>query len=151
MSLQNIALNMLAKQTWSFKIFASTAQFAHKSKTFLKEWDKFYRKKLSKIFMKQNAWAVAWTGHSAWLGLRLSCTKLMRLGVPNRIVNDMDFKPANFDRRFWCDSDFNNEIVSTIVISIKIWSNFILKSINFDWFWSKDCLNVDYLIQNHRI
>ena len=35
-------------------------------------------------------------------------TKLMRFGVPNPIVDNSDFKPANFDRQFWSDKDFNN-------------------------------------------
>ena len=50
--------------------------------------------------------------------------KLMRLGVPNPIINDSDFKPANFDRQFRSDSDFSNEMVLTIVILIYFWSNF---------------------------
>ena len=40
--------------------------------------------------------------------------KLMGLGVPNRIIDNSDFKPADFDHRFQSNSDFNNEIVSTI-------------------------------------
>ena len=51
-------------------------------------------------------------------------TKLMRLGVPNRIVNNSDIKLADFDRQFWSDLDFNDEIVSMIAILIKIQSNF---------------------------
>ena len=45
-------------------------------------------------------------------------TKLMRLGVPNRIIKDTDFKPANFYRKFWSDSDFKGNFELTITISI---------------------------------
>ena len=42
--------------------------------------------------------------------------KLMQLGVTNLIVDNSDFKPADSDRRFWSDLDFNNEIELTITI-----------------------------------
>ena len=32
--------------------------------------------------------------------------KLMRLGVQNQIVDDSDFKAADFDHRFQSNSDF---------------------------------------------
>ena len=50
--------------------------------------------------------------------------KLMQLGIVNQIVDDSDFKLANFDHRIWSDSDFNDQIKSTIAISIKFISNF---------------------------
>ena len=46
--------------------------------------------------------------------------KLMGLGVTNRMVDDSDFKWANFDCRFRSDWDFNNDFDWTIAISIKI-------------------------------
>ena len=46
------------------------------------------------------------------------CGKLMRLGLTNRIVNNLDSKPANFDRRFWSDSKSNDESELAIAISI---------------------------------
>ena len=66
-------------------------------------------------------------------------TKLMRLGTPNRIVVFVDLnRESEFDCRIRSDSDFNEEIVSTIVISIK----FQLYSLNFDLFliifWLKE-------------
>ena len=51
-------------------------------------------------------------------------TKLMQLGLQNQIViveSILDFK---FDRRFWSDSDFNDDCELTITILIKIWTNF---------------------------
>ena len=45
-------------------------------------------------------------------------TKLMRLGLTNWIIDDSDFKPVNFDRRFQSDSKSNDEFESTIAISI---------------------------------
>ena len=55
--------------------------------------------------------------------------KLMRLGLKNHIAYDSDSKQSKFYHRFWSDSDFNDEIVSTIAISIY----FQLNSSNFDW------------------
>ena len=52
-------------------------------------------------------------------------SKLMQLGVTNRIVGNSDSKPANFDRWFWSDSKSNHGFESTIAISIV----FDLKSI----------------------
>ena len=48
----------------------------------------------------------------------------LRLGVPNQNDDDSDFKPADFDCPFRYDLDFNDEIVSTIAILIKLQSNF---------------------------
>ena len=45
-----------------------------------------------------------------------AATKLMQLVVPNWFIGNSDFKSADFDRQFWSDSDFNDEIVSTIAI-----------------------------------
>ena len=44
--------------------------------------------------------------------------KLMRFQVPNRIVDDSDFKPIYFDRRFRSNWINNDLIESTIAISI---------------------------------
>ena len=68
--------------------------------------------------------------------------KLMRLGVKNRIINNLDSKQANFDHQFRSDSDFNLKINSTIAVLIKFYCNFDhnrsiwLKSIDFNLFWS---------------
>ena len=62
-------------------------------------------------------------------------TKQMQLGVKNQIVDDSDFKPANFDRQFWSDSDFNNEIESMIAFR----SNFdqiLIKIEDFNLFFN---------------
>ena len=71
----------------------------------------------------------------------------MRLGVPNGIVDDSDFKPANFDRLFWSHSDFNDLIISTIAILIII-NPFpsVFDHLRFE----NDSLNVDYSIENGR-
>ena len=47
-----------------------------------------------------------------------SYTKLMRLEVTNLIVDDLDFKPVNFDSPFGSDSKSNDGFESTIAISI---------------------------------
>ena len=44
--------------------------------------------------------------------------KLMRLGVPNRIIDDSDSKPANLDCRFWSNSDFKGDFELTIMIPV---------------------------------
>ena len=59
--------------------------------------------------------------------------KLMQLSLQNRIVDNSDFKPFEFDHRFWSDSDTSNEIVSLIAILI----SFPLKLITFDVFLIK--------------
>ena len=45
-------------------------------------------------------------------------TKLMRLGVANRIVVVESNLKSKFDHQFWSDLKSNNEIESTIAISI---------------------------------
>ena len=40
--------------------------------------------------------------------------KLMRLGLQIQIVDNLDFKPPNFDHPFWSDSNSNKEIVSPV-------------------------------------
>ena len=47
-----------------------------------------------------------------------ACTKLMRSGLQNLIVDNSDFKPSEFDRQFWSDPDSNDEIMLLITISI---------------------------------
>ena len=79
-----------------------------------------------------------------WIWVSQDC-KLMRLWVTNRIVDDSDLKPANFDHWFRSDSDFNDKIEVMIAIWIKFWYNFdynrlisifLLKSMDFDLFQS---------------
>ena len=41
-----------------------------------------------------------------------------RCGPVNQIVDDLDFKPSELDRQFWSDTDSNDQIVLSIVISI---------------------------------
>ena len=45
-------------------------------------------------------------------------SKPMRLEVTNQIIEDLDSKQANFDRRFWSNSKSNDEFESTIMITI---------------------------------
>ena len=40
-------------------------------------------------------------------------TKLMRLGLTNRIVDDSDFKPVDFDRRFQSNFKSNDGFESS--------------------------------------
>ena len=46
----------------------------------------------------------------------ITWTKLMPLEVTNRIVDDFDSKPTDFDRRFWSISKSNDEFELTIAI-----------------------------------
>ena len=57
------------------------------------------------------------------------CCKLMRLGLKNRIVDDLDFKPVDFDRRFRSSISVWFEIQWRIQIDDR---NFNIKSIFFD-------------------
>ena len=45
-------------------------------------------------------------------------SKQMQLGVPNQIVDNSDFKLADWDRRFWSDLDFKGNFELMITISI---------------------------------
>ena len=66
----------------------------------------------------------------------MAATKLMRLGVTNRIANDSDFKPFNFDCLFRSDLDFNDEFELTIAISIDFQSNYNYNPSISIVFWS---------------
>ena len=46
--------------------------------------------------------------------------KLMRSGLQNQIVDDSDFKPSKFDRRFQSDLDSNDETVSSTALRAQI-------------------------------
>ena len=41
-----------------------------------------------------------------------------RCGPTNRIVNNSDFNPSEFDHQYWSDSDYYDEIILSIAISI---------------------------------
>ena len=85
-------------------------------------------------------------GFGSWTN-KIKDIKLMRLEVMNRIVCDLDFKPADFNHWFWSNLDFNDEIKSTTAISIKFCTNFDYNQsilIFFDHFWLKDRKKLSY-------
>ena len=66
-----------------------------------------------------------------------TCSKLMRLGSPNRIVDDLDSKAVDLDRRITSIRISTIKIESTIGNSIEnrsIFYLFLIKSIIFDLF-----------------
>ena len=59
-----------------------------------------------------------WKAKNVFLLHKALLTKLMRLGLTNRIVDDLDSKPVYFDRRLLSNSKSNDKSESTISISI---------------------------------
>ena len=56
----------------------------------------------------------------------------MQFGVPNRIVDDWDFKLSEFDRGLRYESDSKDDFESTVKILIWFWSNFDYNRYNFN-------------------